>query len=934
MNTYDGRIFFEKSSSNESIQEILATNTGRAITGSLNLNGSITSSGVLVSANIMPNADNTLSLGSSTQRFQLNGGTPVTVDGSGTANTLTRFQSATTVEDSNIVSSDTATTLTHSNNGNIIFTVSGSNGELFTVTDSNSGNLLEVNDTSGIDVFTVSATGDVSASGAITASGITGLTSLTVNGNISGSSFNGTGLISGSTQLSGYISASGGFTANETIIATGTNSVTSSNILALDTTNNYLGINQTSPEVTLHMTGEGAQSAQIRMEQHNDTGDAPDIRTRKSRGTSAAPTKNNAGDFIYRQNSERYNGSSYVTVGQLAIDTNSSNADRFQLTLTVSEDGGSIDAANNQFKIDGNDGGAITFNNAYKFPTSDGTNGQALITNGSGVLSFGDVTSDYTELTNIPSGIISASAEGSSQGQITLNGSAVNVNALGTNDSPQFTNLTLTGDLTVSGTTTTVNSTTVNIGDNILELNYGGSATTGGIYVKDGTGASTTSGSLLWDATNDYWKAGKLGSESEVITTSNIVTNLPNGSVSGSSQIFSDISGDITIASNGTAAIGNGVIVNADINSSAAIASSKIDYDGTGIVSGSQQIKDLDFVDLSSTQTITGAKTFNASGNSIIVGDTLRIAEDGSGMRMTNVGAFESSSQGFHIFSNADLRLSTNGSGAGTTAVIFDQTTKDATFEGNILAGNISGSSFNGTGLLSGSITDQLPSGVISGSNQVVSSLLNQTVNFGTGQVTASYFSGDGSGLTNVTATISENATVTGSFSNASSFTINHNFNSKNVLVSVYDNNDSQIIPQEITLSDNDNVDITLSAAQSGFVVVAKGGHIVSGSANDASNLNGQPATYYLDYTNFNNVPSGIVSGSTQITDLTTHKETVSGNTSYAVTHNLNEQYPIVQAWNTSTSQQVIPESITTNSANQVTVTFVANFAGVIIVKK
>ena len=239
------------------------------------------------------------------------------------------------------------------------------------------------------------------------------------------------------------------------------------------------------------------------------------------------------------------------------------------------------------------------------------------------------------------------------------------------------------------------------------------------------------------------------------------------------------------------------------------------------------------------------------------------------------------------------------------------------------------------------------------------------------GAVTASYFVGDGSGLTNVSATISENATVTGSFSNASSFTVNHAFETKNVIVSVYDTNDSQIIPQSITLTDNNNVQITLSSAQNGFVVIAKGGHIVSGSAGDASNLNGQPASYYLDWTNFNNIPSGIISssaqiddlfdidglvsssaqisnygvfaelngdglisGSSQITSLTTHKETVSGASSYAVTHNLNEQYPIVQAWNTSTSQQEVPSSITTNSANQVTVVFSTTFAGVIIVKK
>jgi len=41
--------------------------------------------------------------------------------------------------------------------------------------------------------------------------------------------------------------------------------------------------------------------------------------------------------------------------------------------------------------------------------------------------------------------------------------------------------------------------------------------------------------------------------------------------------VFSKVSGDVTIASNGAASIGSGVIVNADINASAAIADSKLD---------------------------------------------------------------------------------------------------------------------------------------------------------------------------------------------------------------------------------------------------------------------------------------------------------------------------------------------------------------------
>ena len=206
------------------------------------------------------------------------------------------------------------------------------------------------------------------------------------------------------------------------------------------------------------------------------------------------------------------------------------------------------------------------------------------------------------------------------------------------------------------------------------------------------------------------------------------------------------------------------------------------------------------------------------------------------------------------------------------------------------------------------------------------------------GAVTASFFKGDGSQLTNLPTeiTIAEATTVTASYSDSDDITITHNFNSYNVLVSVYDNTRNLIIPATTSLPTTNTARVTLSDTQSGFVVVAKGGHLISGSqiADNANNLNGQVGSYYLNWTNFNNIPSGIVSGSSQITDLTTHKETVSGASSYAIDHNLNEQYPIVQCWNTATSQQEIANTITTNSVNRVTVVFSTTFAGKIIVKK
>ena len=184
-------------------------------------------------------------------------------------------------------------------------------------------------------------------------------------------------------------------TANELLVVGGDgSSIVSDSTLAVDTGNNRLGINQSSPEVTLHMTGEGAQTAQIRMEQYNDSADAPDLRTRRYRGTIASPSAVSSGDYLYRSNHEYWNGSALIVGGTFAFD-NTNDANRTQFAVSVTTDGTSADAntpSKVQFKIDGNDSGAITFNNAYKFPTSDGSTNQVLQTDGSGTLSFATVS--------------------------------------------------------------------------------------------------------------------------------------------------------------------------------------------------------------------------------------------------------------------------------------------------------------------------------------------------------------------------------------------------------------------------------------------------------------------------------------------------------------------------------------------------------------
>ena len=76
--------------------------------------------------------------------------------------------------------------------------------------------------------------------------------------------------------------------------------------------------------------------------------------------------------------------------------------------------------------------------------------------------------------------------------------------------------LTVTGNFTVNGTTTYVSSSNVTIGDRIIELNYLGASGNGGIYVGDADGTAT-SGSLLWDTTNDNWIAGQKDLEHKIL---------------------------------------------------------------------------------------------------------------------------------------------------------------------------------------------------------------------------------------------------------------------------------------------------------------------------------------------------------------------------------------------------------------------------------
>ena len=166
-------------------------------------------------------------------------------------------------------------------------------------------------------------------------------------------------------------------------------------------------------------------------------------------------------------------------------------------------------------------------------PSTSGTGSINQITKWISSSTIGDsgISDDSTNVRITPNLIVTGSTN--LLGNVTLSGNSQTVTHTGTGnltitstggnvliEGTTFNgnNLSIPGNLTVAGTTTTIDSTVVNIGDNIIVLNAGGSVADGGIQVVDAVSTAGT-GSLLWNATSDYWYAGVSGSTHYRLTT-------------------------------------------------------------------------------------------------------------------------------------------------------------------------------------------------------------------------------------------------------------------------------------------------------------------------------------------------------------------------------------------------------------------------------
>lgn len=522
------------------------------------------------------------------------------------------------------------------------------------------------------------------------------------------------------------------------------------------------------------------------------------------------------------------------------------------------------------------------------------------------------------------------------------------------------TDVTVNGDLTVSGTTTSINSNTIELGDNILELNGTGS-NFAGLKVNDNNGPA--SGSLLWDGVNNYWTAGAEGSESKVLLSDG------DNVISGSVQVtiedtdgFSGLQGNISASFAGSASAHTArrdEISDLSGSSHTARRSEIGDLSGSVHTARRDEISDLSAsVDThldANISTLSGsAHTARRSEISDLSGSahTQReavvnnLSASAHTARALSANSASAHTQREAVVSNlsgsahtarrseiSDLSGSAHTDRVAKVNVLSGSAHTDRIAKVNVLSGSahtdriakvnvlsgsahtqrvaaiatlsasahaqrisedsilsasahtaranlassltISGSTgddivnlktdsltFAGEGGVAINVTDNTvtidTTDILSGSDQVVDSLLNQDVDLGTGDITGvsasfdfitgSAFSGDGSGLSNITVT--QNATVEDTFTNVTTKTTTHNFNSKNIIVQVYDDNDLQIIPEDIDTSNVNQAVITFSSNTTGRVVVARGGHIVSGS---------------IPFANLIAVPT-LVSGSEQVT--------------------------------------------------------------------
>ena len=144
---------------------------------------------------------------------------------------------------------------------------------------------------------------------------------------------------------------------------------------------------------------------------------------------------------------------------------------------------------------------------------------------------------------------------------------------------------------------------------------------------------------------------------------------------------------------------------------------------------------------------------------------------------------------------------------------------------------------------------------------------------------------------------VARNESVSASYSNTVDETITHNLSGSAIFVTVYDTSYNEILPDSVSVVDDNNINITFAATSSGNVVIAGG-----------------------------------VIDTTTISTATTYTQAISGSSSYTVNHNLNSEWPLVQVYDSASRAQFVPQSVVSVNASTTNITFSAPFNGFVTI--
>jgi len=526
---------------------------------------------------------------------------------------------------------------------------------------------------------------------------------------------------------------------------------------------------------------------------------------------------------------------------------------------------------------------ALLPNNVFSGSFIGGSN--VTITSGSG-----NVTISTTG-TPTPSGTISSSAQITALGFVSESGE--NIPAGTVSSSAQITAL---GFVSESGTD--AQTLSLNQVNNILAISNGNSVDLTPVV----GGESRISGSI-WSTGSDYYYVSAdlqvTGGLSATSLTGSIdysnLTNVP-ALVSSSVQIISLLP-DGVVSGSSQVTDGSGILSGSIIDQlpSGVVSGSSQVTDGSGIfsssaqlpdglVSGSSQITDGSEIVSSSAQVITFLPDGTVSGSSQItdgsdiVSSSQQVVDllpDGviSGSGQLPAGIVSSSAQVTTLLPDGVVSGSsqiTDGSGIFSGSIIAGSNITVTSGSGNITIGSSGESTPAGTISGSAQITSlgfisESAAGTISSSAQVVSSLPSGTVS-GSSQITdgSGIFSGSLVAGTNITINQSgNNFEISSSGESTPAGTIS---SSEQVISSLPDgviSGSSQLPSGLVSESAQTLVHLEGTNIFSGSLIPGANVTITSGSGNITITAANDGTS---DYNNLINVPSGIVSSSSQLT--------------------------------------------------------------------